>query len=186
MTLRAAAVTILHHYYSALFRISAFDLASPPEPSIPTVLLLAGEPPETYEAWRPEPRPDPEQAPARRCVLVAEDDPMVRGLIERLLAEQGYEVRSARHGQDALKLASRSSREFALVVTDVRMPVMDGWELGRRLHERWPNLPVLYISGYDVELTHGAVRAGAPQAFLRKPFDADELVRQVASLLEGC
>lgn len=111
---------------------------------------------------------------------------MVRGLIERLLAEQGYDVRSARHGQDALKLASRISGEFALVVTDVRMPVMDGWELGRRLRERWPGLPVLYISGYDVELTHGVNHPGSPEAFLRKPFDADELVRQVASLLEEC
>lgn len=111
---------------------------------------------------------------------------MVRGLIERLLAEQGFDVRSARHGQDALRLASRGSGEFSLVITDVRMPVMDGWELGRRLHERWPGLPVLYISGYDVELTQGGHQSGPPRAFLRKPFDADELVRQVANLLEGC
>ena len=154
---------------------------------IPT-LLLADQSPDTYDVWHPDPSPEPRPVPGpvRPRVLVAEDDPMVRGLIERLLAEQGYDVRCARHGQDALKLASRSSGEFALVVTDVRMPVMDGWELGRRLRERWPGLPLLYISGYDVELTHGGHRSGSPEAFLRKPFDADELVRQVASLLEVC
>jgi two-component system, cell cycle sensor histidine kinase and response regulator CckA len=141
-----------------------------------------------FESWRaaPTPAPRPSAASTRRRVLVAEDDPMVRRVIERLLGEQGYEVRSARHGKDALQLATRSSGEFALVITDVRMPVMDGWELGRRLRERWPRLPVLYISGYDVELTQGAHRAGVPDAFLRKPFDADELVRHVASLLEEC
>jgi CheY-like chemotaxis protein len=117
---------------------------------------------------------------------VAEDDPMVRSVIERLLADEGYEVRTARHCDDALRLALRGSGAFDLVVTDVRMPVMDGWELGRRLRERWPGLPVLYISGYDVELTHGGRRPGQPEAFLRKPFDADELVRQVASLLQNC
>ncbi|HET6576712.1 MAG TPA: response regulator [Gemmatimonadales bacterium] len=117
---------------------------------------------------------------------MAEDDPMVRSVIERLLSELGFDVRTARHGDDALRLALRGSGQFDLVVTDVRMPVMDGWELGRRLRERWPGLPVLYISGYDVELTRGGPRTGSPDAFLRKPFDADELVRHVTSLLEEC
>jgi two-component system cell cycle sensor histidine kinase/response regulator CckA len=156
---------------------------------IPTLFLLTDESPDLSEPWRPEPVPEPEPSPAplaRRRVLVAEDDPMVRGVIERLLAEEGYEVRTARHGDDALRLALRGSGAFDLVVTDVRMPVMDGWELGRRLRERWPRLPVLYISGYDVELTHGGPRSGQPEAFLRKPFDADELVRHVASLLQNC
>lgn len=111
---------------------------------------------------------------------------MVRSVIERLLSELGLDVRTARHGDDALRLALRGSGQFDLVVTDVRMPVMDGWELGRRLRERWPGLPVLYISGYDVELTRDGPRTGSPDAFLRKPFDADELVRHVISLLEEC
>jgi FixJ family two-component response regulator len=68
------------------------------------------------------------------------------------------------------------------LVTDVRMPVMDGWELSSRLRERWPDLPVLYISGYDIELSQGAKRR-ASGAFLRKPFDLDELLRQVGRLL---
>lgn len=111
---------------------------------------------------------------------------MVRSVIQRLLAEQGFEVRTARHGDDALRLAFRGSGAFDLVVTDVRMPVMDGWELGRRLRERWPGIPILYISGYDVELTRGARGVGARDAFLRKPFDADELVHHVTGMLEEC
>jgi two-component system NtrC family sensor kinase len=108
---------------------------------------------------------------------------MVCALIQRVLVEQGYEVRTARHGGEALRIALRGSGAFDLVVTDVRMPVMDGWELGRKLLERWPGLPVLYISGYDVELTRGVRSTGAPQAFLRKPFDSGDLVRHVTHLL---
>jgi two-component system cell cycle sensor histidine kinase/response regulator CckA len=115
-------------------------------------------------------------------VLVAEDDPMVAALVERLLAEHGYQVVTARHGEEALRVALRG--QVDLLVTDVRMPIMDGWELSRRLRERWPDLPVLYISGYDIELSQGAKRRGSG-AFLRKPFDPDELLRQVTQLLDA-
>ena len=107
---------------------------------------------------------------------------MVAALVERLLAERGYQVVTARHGEEALRVALRG--QVDLLVTDVRMPIMDGWELSRRLRERWPDLPVLYISGYDIELSQGAKRRGSG-AFLRKPFDPDELLRQVTQLLDA-
>ena len=153
------------------------------ELGITTLLLLTSElSHDASEPWRAHPSPEPEgPEAAQRHILLAEDDPMVSGLVERLLAEQGHQVRTARHGEEALRLALRGSVD--LLVTDIRMPVMDGWELSRRLRERWPDLPVLFISGYDVELTQGAFRRGAG-AFLRKPFDPDELVRQVTRLLE--
>jgi two-component system, cell cycle sensor histidine kinase and response regulator CckA len=124
----------------------------------------------------------PEPRSFRRLgrVLVAEDDPLVATLVERVLAEAGYEVVTAHHGEEALRVAFRG--EVDLLVTDVRMPVMDGWELSRQLRERWPDLPVLYISGYDIELSQGARRRGSG-AFLRKPFDPNELLQQVARLL---
>ena len=105
---------------------------------------------------------------------------MVASLVERLLAEHGYEVVTAPDGEEALRVALRSGVD--LLVTDVRMPVMDGWELSHRLRERWPDLPILFISGYDIELAQGAKRRGSG-AFLRKPFDPDELLKQVARLL---
>ena len=117
-------------------------------------------------------------------MLVAEDDPVVRTMLQRLLQEAGFEVRTARHGDEALGIALRGSGAFDLVVTDVRMPVMDGWELGRRLRERWPSLPLLFISGYDVELAAASRRSGPRQALLRKPFDLDELIREVGRLLD--
>lgn len=161
-------------------------LAPRPESPITAVLLLASDFADISEPWRAEPGPEPEgdPAPQRRRVLVAEDDPVVRTMLQRLLQEAGFEVRTARHGDEALGLALRGSGAFDLVVTDVRMPVMDGWELGRRLRERWPDLPLLFISGYDVELAAASRRSGPRQALLRKPFDLDELIREVGRLLD--
>ncbi len=168
-------------------RLSELEIASPAGvPVIPALLLLLGETFEAGESWHAGPSPEFESRsppPAHPRVLVAEDDPLVSSLIQRILVERGYDVLTARHGQEALRIALRESACFDLVITDVRMPVMGGWELGRMLRERWPDLPVLYISGYDVELAQGAPRTGAPEAFLRKPFDSADLVRHVARLL---
>jgi two-component system, cell cycle sensor histidine kinase and response regulator CckA len=154
--------------------------------AIPALLLLPGEAAETGEPWRPvaAPATGNDHDPAPHRVLVAEDDPVVRAMLQRLLLDAGFDVRTARHGDEALGLALRASGEFDIVVTDVRMPVMDGWELARRLRERWPTLPVLYISGYDVELSAGSRRSGSRQALLRKPFDLDQLLREVTRLLD--
>jgi CheY-like chemotaxis protein len=152
---------------------------------MPTMLLLSADEVDASEAWLPAPMPaEAEGGGVRRArVLVAEDDPLVRGMLERVLVDLGYAVRTARHGQEALDLALGSSEPFDLVVTDVRMPKMGGPELGRRLEERWPGIPVLYVSGYDVEAATAGDTAHRRRAFLRKPFDPDELAVRIAHLL---
>jgi two-component system cell cycle sensor histidine kinase/response regulator CckA len=150
-----------------------------------TLLLLEGPSrDETPEPWRGAPDPEPAQTslPARRRVLVAEDDWLLCRMIARLLEEEGYEVVLARNGADALRQAL-AGPTVDLVVTDIRMPVMDGWELSRQLRQRWPALPVLYMSGFDVELTRDAADGRTSAIFLRKPFELDELSRRVARLL---
>jgi len=151
---------------------------------MPTMSLLADDT-DAGEPWFAKPLPERTSlspaAPKR--ILVAEDDELVRGLLARMLSELGYDVRTARHGQEALDLARGSGTRFDLVIADVRMPRMGGPELGRRLEERWPGLPVLYISGYDVEATAGADASHRRYAFMKKPFDPDELAQRVARLL---
>ena len=145
----------------------------------PVCLASESELPEEY-AWAPEPydqRTSGQRAATRR-ILVVDDELIVRSWIARLLREEGYAVEIATDGAEALRIARETPDDFDLVVTDVRMPQMDGWQLGRRVREEWPGLPVLYISGYDVHQS-----APGPHAFLRKPFEADDLLRRVAELL---
>jgi CheY-like chemotaxis protein len=117
-----------------------------------------------------------------RAILVVEDEEVVRTMVTRFLWEQGYRTLEARNGAEALHLAKLSSTQLSLVITDVMMPVMDGRELGRRLAQELPELPVLYISGY---ITGDVFNRDGPTAstFLRKPFTEEELQLKVRDLL---
>jgi two-component system cell cycle sensor histidine kinase/response regulator CckA len=89
----------------------------------------------------------------------------------------------AEHGGAALEVLETCGEPVDLVVTDVVMPGMDGRELGRRLSQRWPDLPVLYISAYDVNdiFRRGSPRTSAP--FLQKPFPLEGLITTVRGLI---
>ncbi|HEU4829261.1 MAG TPA: response regulator [Gemmatimonadales bacterium] len=145
----------------------------------PVCLALNADTPDE-RSWMPEPHEQggSGQDAATARILVVDDEMIVRNWIARLLQEQGYVVEIATDGAEALRIARDSPQGFDLVVTDVRMPQMDGWQLGRRVREHWPGLPVLYVSGYDVHQS-----APGPHAFLRKPFESDDLLRRVAELL---
>jgi PAS domain S-box-containing protein len=122
--------------------------------------------------------------PISGTVLVVEDDAAVRSLAVRALEQTGLRVLAASRGQEALALAAERRQAVDLVVTDVVMPGIDGTEVARRLRERWPDLPVLYVSGY---VPPGGARAGegARERLLPKPFTPAELAAAVRVLLAG-
>jgi PAS domain S-box-containing protein len=114
-------------------------------------------------------------------VLLVEDDPLVRAVVARELAGQGYEVTEAPDGQTALELAEGASRPFDVVITDLAMPRMDGLDLAERLEKIRRGLPVLFISGHpDDESTRELVQG---DRLLQKPFSAEELIARVDDLL---
>ena len=98
-----------------------------------------------------------------------DDEEGLRELLCRSLHAEGYQTLQAGTGVEALE---------AMV-----MPGMDGRELGRRLAQRWPDLPVLYISAYDVNdiFRRGSPRTSAP--FLQKPFPLEGLISTVQDLI---
>jgi len=113
-------------------------------------------------------------------VLLVEDDANVRKITTRVLMAAGFEVHAAADGVQALELFSVVG-DVQMLVTDVIMPRLGGRELARRLRERAPRLPILFVSGYpgdpDFEQT---MPRGA--RFLQKPVSPDELVRAVQEL----
>jgi CheY-like chemotaxis protein len=131
-------------------------------------------------AAAPPESPDRESSPV---VLVVDDEQGLRELICRTLQAEGFRTMEAGHGGEALELMEASPDSVDLVVTDVVMPGMDGRELGRRLENRWPQIPILYISAYDVNdiFRRGSPRSSAP--FLQKPFPLEGLVTTVRGLL---
>jgi len=117
-------------------------------------------------------------------VLLVEDEAVVRAILERTLVRAGYRVVVATSAEEALELRDDGDR-FELLVTDVVMPGMNGWELGKRLRQRWPGLRVLHVSGYteDVADPGGAGEPGA--AFLQKPFLPADLLASMRRLLDA-
>jgi two-component system cell cycle sensor histidine kinase/response regulator CckA len=118
-----------------------------------------------------------------QVVLVVDDELGLRQLMCRTLRDEGFRTLEAGHGGEALELMETAADPVDLVVTDVVMPGMDGRELGRRVEHRWPHIPILYISAYDVNdiFRRGSPHNSAP--FLQKPFPLEHLVTAVRGLL---
>jgi CheY-like chemotaxis protein len=129
---------------------------------------------------------DPRPLPVTRLtVIVAEDEDVARRLVSRLLEAEGYRILEARDGGEALRLAREAGPHLRLVVTDVVMPGMDGWELGRRLAVECPGVQVLYLSAYPQSdiFNRGAPSEKLP--FLEKPFSSELFLKTVRGMLEA-
>jgi two-component system cell cycle sensor histidine kinase/response regulator CckA len=122
--------------------------------------------------------------PGGFMVLVVDDEEAVRQLASRMLTYTGYRAMQASHAREALAMLEQDPGAINLVLTDVKMPGMNGGELGRQVAVRWPGKPVLYMSGFASEIFQGGLLdPGAP--FLAKPFTQDDLAAKVRALIGG-
>jgi two-component system, NtrC family, response regulator AtoC len=111
---------------------------------------------------------------ALRSILIADDEEPIRHVLAVLLAEQGYFVRAVKDGEEALR--ELGARDYDALVTDVRMPGMDGLSLVRAVQEQSPETTVIVMSAYGShDLALEAMKAGAYD-YLGKPFRPDEVV----------
>jgi two-component system, cell cycle sensor histidine kinase and response regulator CckA len=126
--------------------------------------------------------PEPAVEPGT-TILVVEDEDALRAAIRRLLQGEGYTVLEAQNGASALEvLGSPSAAGVALVLTDLRMPVMDGRQFAAALARVRPNLPIVFMSGFTAQLMD--MRLVSPHlAFLAKPFKNDALLAAVRGQL---
>lgn len=137
--------------------------------------------PEAAPQAPPQARPTP-HARRGQTVLIADDEEPVRRVASRLLARNGYEVREAANGAEALRMLSAANGEIDLLVSDIIMPEMGGLELARRVSTDFPSLPILLISGYSDSQELGQ-SIPAELDLLQKPFSGTELTAAVARSL---
>jgi PAS domain S-box-containing protein len=128
--------------------------------------------------------PDQSRPGRGGTILVAEDDPAVRALVETLLTSNGYQVIGAPNGQAAVALARQADSPIDLLLTDVSMPGLSGPGLADRLRRLDPELPVLFMSGYADAATVTSRFLEQPGAFIAKPFTPDGLLGRVREVLE--
>jgi PAS domain S-box-containing protein len=145
------------------------------------VYLPSVSPPE-----RPEPAPGSgaDASAPGACVLLVEDEEVVREVLEEALGELGHRVLSARDGLDGLRVFSEHQGEIDLVLLDMNMPELNGDEVFRLIRARAPGLPVLLSSGYD-EASTAQRHAQSPRVgFIRKPYGIEELAQRIRGLLD--
>ncbi len=135
-----------------------------------------------------EPAPTPARPPAGPMagragsrILVVDDEPMIRDILVRSLQSSGYNVTAASNGSEAITCLEGAA--FDLVISDVVMPVMGGAELGRIMARRFPDLPLILISGFPLDASFTA--AERPPMFLPKPVRIEELLSAVAGRIGG-
>ncbi len=124
-----------------------------------------------------------ELPPAKGNVLIVEDEPMVKKIAIRILKKQGFQVYHAESGQDALQLVEREKPSIDLLLTDIVMPNMNGRQLAEKLSEIYPEMKVLFTSGYteDVIAQHGILEEGIN--FIPKPYSPNVLAKRVQKVM---
>jgi PAS domain S-box-containing protein len=141
--------------------------------------LIAGEKEGIHDVRRPEPAPG-----GTETILVAEDDETIRDLLGRILENAGYTVITAVDGQDALDRFIEHQEAVNILVTDVVMPKMDGKRLFEEIRKVWPDMKVLFLSGYTKDL---AIERGIREEefnYMPKPVMPSDLLKKVREILD--
>ena len=119
-----------------------------------------------------------------RTILVVDDEPMVRLVVCRLLKEWGFDVVEADNGKTALQIARKLKGALSMVITDLAMPYMDGYEFAHAFRPLYPQVPILFMTGVSPNALVGSLSARG-EHLLFKPFDPDTFLDTVARLLES-
>ena len=154
------------------------DIAVTAEPGGGTLLRIFLEEVPSAAAMQAEPA----HGVKGQTILVVDDEPRIRALIQKILSRHGYRVIEAADGQEALAMF-KAHPEIDLLITDVMMPRMGGAELVEQLRRQTIGVKVLYVSGYtdDPKITAGKFPPGT--AFLAKPFTIAALMSKVREVL---
>ena len=112
-------------------------------------------------------------------ILVVDDEPANLRLLWHVLSHNGYETAEARDGLEALELLAQS--RFDLVISDVRMPRMDGVALARHIVSSQPVIPIFLMTAYQFDTREDILALNVP--CLGKPFSFDELLSQIQKVL---
>ena len=118
-----------------------------------------------------------------QSIVVVEEEPAIRGNVRECLHQLGYAVMEADSGEAALELCEQQQGKIDLVMTDLIMPGMGGQAMARQLAHRFPNVQILYTSGYTDDANARREMMQAGNSFLEKPFSVSELSHAVHKIL---
>ena len=116
-------------------------------------------------------------------ILLVEDEDAVRLFSARALRNKGYSILEARSGEEALEVLAKEGDKVDLIVSDVVMPQMDGPTMYKHMREKWPNIKVVFVSGYTEDRLREQFKSGETIYFLPKPFTLKQLASKVKEVM---
>lgn len=121
-----------------------------------------------------------------KTVLIADDEEVIRDTIRDVLAKAGCMVETARDGEEACAMVSQ--REYDLILSDIKMPGRNGYEVFATAKDRHPQCPVIFMTGFGYDPNHSIIRARQEglAAVLFKPFKVDQLLDEVRAAVTRC
>ncbi|MBU4151546.1 MAG: response regulator, partial [Proteobacteria bacterium] len=118
-------------------------------------------------------------------ILCVDDEKNVLRALQRLFMDEDYEILTASNGAEALELLTEQQKSVQLVISDYRMPGMDGVEFLKQVNERWPATIRIVLSGYaDTASVGDAINEGQIYKFIPKPWNDEELKSTISKALE--
>lgn len=115
-------------------------------------------------------------------ILVIDDEDPVREILTKILLSKGYQVATASNGEEGIQRFKQEA--FDLVFTDLGMPKISGWEVGKRIKQLNPKIPVAMITGWGMELNREKMKENGIDLVVSKPFNFEEVVKIVSEALE--
>ncbi|NWF92648.1 MAG: PAS domain S-box protein [Syntrophaceae bacterium] len=125
--------------------------------------------------------PAPPQKGRAARILVIDDEETVRNILSHILVQMNHQVSAAKDGEEGIRLFKE--REFDLVLTDLGMPGISGWEVGKSVKKISPQTPVGMITGWGLELDHARMKESGIDFVISKPFQFDQILRAVDQAL---
>jgi len=122
------------------------------------------------------------RSPQPGRILIIDDEPPIVQLLQEALATEGHVVEVAVSGAEGVRKAVET--RFDLVLSDLSMPDMTGWEVARRIGEGASGTPVVLVTGWGGSLTDEEIRDGGVAAVVQKPFEILELLETTSRLLD--
>jgi CheY-like chemotaxis protein len=119
--------------------------------------------------------------PLRYTILVVDDEELIRNLLVTFLSKLGHSCIRANNGVDALD--KMKGNEFDAVITDIKMPKMDGIMLTREISRQYPGLPVMVVTAFDEEYSVGTAISVGAREFIKKPFSLSEFAIRLHKMI---
>jgi DNA-binding NtrC family response regulator len=126
-----------------------------------------------------------DDGPAKKTILYVDNDDSIISVVERIMSRLGYAVVGTALCSDAIRMMQARPDRFDLVITDMKMPDMDGLELTAELMKIRPGIPVILCTGYSDLADDPAVKAAGIRAILPKPFGVGEISGLIREVLDG-